>query len=204
MIGKSFISALLSLVWLIAGPGISLADEKAFSIEKDGITVSVTEEGEVILHNWSGDIIPSYRIAVKGKVTGLAANHTICIGVTDAGEIFTSKDGRDWNVTDFNEQYEGYYKKVRFVGVAAGAGSVAVAGINEMNAPEVFISTRGTVWSERPLIYSQGEETFELTELPKSITADLERDEFVLECTDDVWFFLPSCSHCNRLEYRGQ
>lgn len=199
---KLSIVAFLSLGLLIAGSGISLAQNN-FAIERNGFIINVSEDGEVVMMNFNGDPSPAFRLALTGNVTGLTANDVICVGVTDKGEIFTSKDGRAWDVTDFNKTYEGYYRKVRFVGVAAGTGSIAVAGITDTNAPAVFISTRGTVWSERPLEYFQGEEQFVLTELPKSITADLERDEFVLECTDDVFFFIPPCSHCNRLEYRG-
>ena len=199
---KTFIVALLSLTLLLAGSGITLA-QNHFAIERNGLIINVSEDGEVVMMNYSGDPSPAFRLALTGKVTGLAANDAVCIGVTDKGEIFTSRDGRSWDVTDFNKTYEGYYRKVSFVGVAAGAASVAVAGVTDTNAPAVFISTRGTVWSERPLEYFQGEEQFVLTELPKRITADLERDEFVLECTDDVFFFIPPCSHCNRLEYRG-
>lgn len=199
---KLSIVAFLSLGLLIAGSGISLAQNN-FAIERNGFIINVSEDGEVVMMNFNGDPSPAFRLALTGNVTGLTANDAICVGVTDKGEIFTSKDGRAWDVTDFNKTYEGYYRKVRFVGVAAGTGSIAVAGITDTNAPAVFISTRGTVWSERPLEYFQGEEQFVLTELPKSITADLERDEFVLECTDDVFFFIPPCSHCNRLEYRG-
>ncbi len=202
MIVRTIISAILSLVWLSAGPGISVAG-KEFTFERNGVIVTVREDGELLLQNYAGDEIPSSRLPLTGKVTGVTTSKDLCIGVTDKGEIFTSRDGREWNVTDFNKTYEGFYPEMSFVGVAAGTGSFAVAGVTKTNAPAVFISTRGTVWSERPLNYFQGEEHY-LTEIPLGITADLEKDEFVLECTDDVFFFLPACSHCNRLEYRGQ
>ena len=202
MIARTIITAIISLVWLFAGPGISVA-EKEFTFERNGAVITVTEGGEVILHNYAGDVLPAMRLALRGKVTGMAGNDDICIGVTDMGEIFSSTDGREWDVVDFNKTYEGYYPEMSFVGVAAGTGSIAVAGVTTTNAPAVFISTRGKVWSERPLNYFQGEEHY-LTEIPVGISADLEKDEFVLECTDDVFFFLPACSHCNRLEYRGR
>lgn len=201
---KLLITALLSLAGLFSRPGANDADMKIFTFEWNGIIVTVREDGELILSNYSGDELPSSRLPLTGNVTDMDMNDELCIGVTDTGEIFTSKDGRNWDVNNFNKTYEGYYSKVSFVGVAVGAGSIAVTGITDRNAPAVFISTRGTVWSERPLNYFQGEEQFELTELPVGITADLKRDEFVLECTDDVFFILPPCSHCNRFEYRGK
>lgn len=204
MIARTIISAILSLVWLTAGSGISYADEPVtFTFERNGIIITVRDDGELILHNYAGDEVPSSRLPLTGKVTGVATNDDMCIGVTEKGEIITSINGQDWEVLDFNKTYSGYYPEMKFVGVAAGKGSFAVAGVTKTNAPAVFISTRGTVWSERTLNYFQGEEHY-LTEIPVGISADLEKDEFVLECTDNVFFFLPACSHCNRLEYRGR
>lgn len=204
MTAKKLFITILSLTWLFAGSGIYHTSAKEFTIERNGVIVCISEDGEVVMHNWAGDPSPAFRLALKGKVTGLASNDVICIGVTDSGEIFTSRDGQSWDVTDFNRTYAGYYPEISFVGVAAGKASVAVAGVTKTNAPAVYVSTRGTVWSERTLDYFSGAEQSYLTELPISISADLERDEFVLECTDDTWFFLPACSHCNRLEYRGR
>jgi hypothetical protein len=141
---------------------------------------------------------------VKGEVIGTSSNEYATFGLTDAGEVFWTRDGETWEVIDFNETYRGYYAPVSFVGIAAGTGSVAIVGTyEESGAPAMFVSQRGNVWSERTLTYSQGEELFELTEAPLAIRADLERDEFVLTCTDDVLFFVPPCSHCNRKEYHG-
>ena len=141
---------------------------------------------------------------VKGEIIGTATNEYATFGLTDKGEIFWYRDEKKWEVIDFNEMYRGYYPPVHFVGIAAGAGSVAVVGTyEESGAPAMFVSQRGSVWSERTLTYSQGEELFELGEAPLAIRADLERDEYVLTCTDGVLFFVPSCSHCNRLEYHG-
>lgn len=144
------------------------------------------------------------EVPVKGNVVDTSSNDYATFGLTDAGEIFWSRDGKDWTVIDFNEAYRGYYNPVRFVGIAAGKGSVAVVGTYEKTgAPAMFVSSRGNVWTERGLTYSQGEELFELTESPLSVSADLERDEFVITCTDGVLFFVPPCSHCNRKEYHG-
>lgn len=142
--------------------------------------------------------------AVKGKVIGETSNDYATFVLTDQGEIAWSRDDNDWTVIDFNEAYRGYYQPVRFVGIAAGNGSVAVVGTyEESGAPAMFVSSRGNVWSERTLTYSQGEELFELVEAPLAIRADIERDEYVLECTNGVLFFVPSCSHCNRIEHHG-
>ena len=65
---------------------------------------------------------------VKGEVIGTATNEYATFGLTDKGEIFWSRDEKKWEVIDFNEMYRGYYAPVHFVGIAAGAGSVAVVG----------------------------------------------------------------------------
>ena len=141
---------------------------------------------------------------VKGEIIDTTANDYATFGLTDAGEIFWSRDGQSWTVIDFNEAYRGFYEPVRFVGIAAGKGSVAIVGTYEKTgAPAMFVSSMGNVWTERGLTYSQDEELFELTEAPLAIRADLERDEFVLTCTDGVLFFVPPCSHCNRKVYVG-
>ena len=141
---------------------------------------------------------------IKGEVIDTTSNDYATFGLTDKGEIFWSRDGKDWTVIDFNEAYRGYYEPVRFVGIAAGTASVAVVGIYEKTgAPAMFVSSRGNVWTERRLNYFQGEEMFDLGEVPLAVRADLEHDEFVLTCTDGVLFFVPPCSHCNRLEYHG-
>ena len=142
--------------------------------------------------------------AVKGNVIGISTNDYATFGLTDKGEIFWTRDSVKWEVIDFNEAYRGYYRPVRFVGIAAGNGNVAVVGTYEnTGTPAMFVSSRGNVWTERGLTYSQGDELFELTETPLSVRADLERDEFVITCTDGVLFFVPPCSHCNRKEYHG-
>lgn len=139
---------------------------------------------------------------VRGEIIGTASNEYATFILTDKGEIGWSRDSVKWEIIDFNETYRGYYSPVRFVGIAAGKGSVAVVGVYEKTgAPAMFVSSRGNVWTERGLTYSQGEELFELTEAPLAVRADLERDEFVITCTDGVLFFVPPCSHCNRKEY---
>lgn len=140
----------------------------------------------------------------KGHVIGTASNGYASFVLTNKGEIAWSRDSVEWTVVDFNETYRGYYEPVRFVGIAAGKADVAVVGVYERTgAPAMFISSRGNVWTERRLVYQQGDELFELTETPLSIRADLARDEYVITCTDDVLFFVPPCSHCNRMEYHG-
>lgn len=119
--------------------------------------------------------------------------------VTDAGEILRSADGAGWTVLDFNEKYAGYYPWMDFRAVAAGGGSVMVAGLDADGHLAVYTSSRGTVWSPRNLEYSEAGERQVLDVLPCSLSYDPLRDSFFLCGTRGTLFEMPGCSHCNRL-----
>lgn len=119
--------------------------------------------------------------------------------VTDAGEILRSADGSDWTVLDFNAEYAGYYPRMDFRAVAAGGGSVMVAGLDADGHLAVFTSSRGTVWSARSLEYREGGELQVLDVTPCSLSYDPLRDSFFLCGTRGTLFEMPGCSHCNRL-----
>ena len=202
MLIRSIISLSIFLALSITGSGRGSASENfRFAPSLPSVAWAPPVHEATGGHGFPGHSLPTQ---IKGEVIGTTSNEYATFGLTDKGEIFWSRDGQSWTVIDFNEMYRGYYAPVHLVGIAAGAGSVAVVGTyEESGAPAMFVSQRGSVWSERTLTYSQGEELFELGEAPLAIRADLERDEYVLTCTDDVLFFVPSCSHCNRLEYHG-
>ncbi len=119
--------------------------------------------------------------------------------VTDAGEILRSADGSAWTVFDFNASYEGYYPQMDFRAVAAGGGSVMVAGLDAGGHLGVYTSSRGTVWSARSLEYSEAGERGVLDITPVSLGYDPLRDSFFLCGTQGTLFEMPGCSHCNRL-----
>ena len=119
--------------------------------------------------------------------------------VTDAGEILRSADGAAWTAFDFNAQYAGFYPKMRWFAVAAGGGSVMVAGLDADGPLAVFTSSRGTVWSARSLEYTLEGERAELDVTPVSLSYDPLRDSFFLCGSQGTLFEMPGCSHCNRL-----
>ena len=119
--------------------------------------------------------------------------------VTDAGEILRSADGSAWTVQDFNAEYAGYYPQMDFRAVAAGGGSVMVAGLDPDGHLAVFTSSRGTVWSARSLEYREGGELKILDVTPSSLNYNSQRDSFFLSGSGDTLFEMPGCSHCNRL-----
>ena len=119
--------------------------------------------------------------------------------VTDAGEILRSEDGAAWTVFDFNAAYDGFYPRMRFLAVAAGGGSVMVAGLDPDGHLAVYTSSRGTVWSGRSLDYAEGGVRQVLDVTPVSLSYDPLRDSFFLCGTQGTLFEMPGCSHCNRL-----
>ena len=121
--------------------------------------------------------------------------------VTDAGEILRSPDGVAWTVFDFNAQYAGYYPAMELLAVAAGGGSVMVAGLDADGRLAVFTSSGGTVWSARPLEYQEDGERRVLDVTPASLSYDPLRDSFFLCGTHGTLFEMPGCSHCNRLTH---
>lgn len=119
--------------------------------------------------------------------------------VTDAGEILRSADGAAWTVLDFNAEYAGYYPPMDWRAVAAGGGSVMVAGLDPDGHLAVYTSSRGTVWSARSLEYTEAGERGVLDVTPCSLSYDPLRDSFFLCGTQGTLFEMPGCSHCNRL-----
>ena len=119
--------------------------------------------------------------------------------VTEAGEILRSPDGESWTAFDFNAQYAGFYPQMHWRAVAAGGGSVMVAGLDADGHLAVFTSSRGTVWSARSLEYTLEGERAELDVTPVSLSYDPLRDSFFLCGSGGTLFEMPGCSHCNRL-----
>lgn len=119
--------------------------------------------------------------------------------VTDAGEILRSPDGDTWTLFDFNAEYAGYYPQASWRAVAAGGGSVMVAGLDADGHLAVYTSSRGSVWSVRVLEYTKAGERYVLDVAPASLSYDAQRDSFILQAVDGTCFEMPGCSHCNQL-----
>ena len=138
--------------------------------------------------------------AARGKLQALCEEaEDSRWAVTDAGEILHSTDGFTWTVFDFNAQYAGFYPRMDFRAVAAGGGSVMVAGLDADGHLAVYTSNRGTVWSARSLDYREEGEQRVLDVSPSSLSYDPLRDSFFLCGSGGTLFEMPGCSHCNRL-----
>lgn len=142
----------------------------------------------------------SLQAAARGRLQAVCADpEGLQWAVTDAGEILRSADGSAWTVLDFNAEYAGYYPRMDFRAVAAGGGSVMVAGLDPEGHLAVYTSSRGTVWSVRSLEYSEAGERQVLDVMPSSLSYDPLRDSFFLCGSGGTLFEMPGCSHCNRL-----
>ena len=146
-----------------------------------------------------GGVAAREKLPVKGVLRALAADGNTLWAVTDAGEIAHRKDASGWTVFDFNAQYDGFYPSMDFRAVAAGGGSVMVAGLRPDGTPAAFTSARGTVWSERTLDYTDMGLPCLFTAEPLSLSYDAPQDRFYLAGTGGALLALPSCSHCNAL-----
>ena len=142
----------------------------------------------------------SLQTAARGKLQAICEGQDgMQWAVTDAGEILRSADGVAWTVQDFNAEYAGYYPPMDFRAVAAGGGSVMVAGLDANGHLAVYTSSRGTVWSARSLEYSEAGERQVLDVTPSSLSYDSVRDSFFLCGSGGTLFEMSGCSHCNRL-----
>jgi hypothetical protein len=142
----------------------------------------------------------SLRAAARGNLQAICEGPDgIQWAVTDAGEILRSANGSSWTVFDFNAEYDGFYPRMDFRAVAAGGGSVMVAGLDSDGHLAVYTSSRGTVWSARSLEYTEEGERGVLDVTPCSLSYDSLRDSFFLCGTRGTLFEMPGCSHCNRL-----
>jgi len=164
---------------------------RLYALEADGRELSTL--------NADGTVVSREKLPVKGRLRALAGDRNTLWAVTDAGEIARRTGGAEWTVFEFNTQYVGYYPSMDFRAVAAGGGSVMVAGIGPDGTPAAFTSARGTVWSERILDYTEQGLPCLFSADPVSLSYDTLQDRFYLAGAGGALLALPGCSHCNSL-----
>ena len=170
---------------------LTLAGEHLYALDADGC--------ELFELNADGDILSRETLPVHGRLQALAADRNTLWVVTDAGEILHRNAHSEWTVTDFNARYAGYYPQMDFRAVAAGGGSIMVAGVRPDGTAAAFTSSRGTVWSERTLDYPDQGQFHVFSAVPMSLGYDTGQDRFYLSGTGGELLALPACSHCNTL-----
>ena len=170
---------------------MAAAGERLFALDAEG--------RELIELDPEGRVVSCGTLPVRGRLRALAADGNVLWAVTDAGEILRGGAGSGWKVLDFNAQYAGYYPSMDFRAVAAGGGSVMVAGVRPDGMPAAFTSSRGTVWSERILDYTEQGQSRVFSAVPMDLSYDSAQDRFYLLGGGGVQLALPGCSHCNSL-----
>lgn len=140
------------------------------------------------------------NVELTGNILSLSSNKTYCYGLTNHGEIFYTSSGTEWNVIDFNGMYKGYYQSCTFSKILATQNQIAVVGENTDGEPVLYFSSKGSVWTERPLIYTD-EEGFKakLNEVPRDIFYDAMHDQYLLLLAQGKLMTIPACSHCHQL-----
>ena len=166
---------------------------------KDGL-YALDEDGlELIKLNLDGAIMGLVSLPVQGRLCDLAVDGNTLWAVTDTGEILHGSEASGWTVLDFNAQYAGYYPQISFRAIATGGGSIMVAGVRPDGMPATFTSSRGTVWSERTLDYSEQGRPCVFSAEVTDLSYDPRQDRFYLLGSGGVQLALPGCSHCNSL-----
>ena len=165
--------------------------DRLFAIDADG--------RELLRLDTDGDVTGRETLPVKGRLQALGADGTVLWAVTDAGEIVHGAPAAGWTVFDFNAQYAGFYPRMNLRAVAAGGGSVMVAGLRPDGTPAAYTSARGTVWSERTLDYTEQGLPCVFTAEPMSLNYDAPQDRYYLLGSGGAQLALPGCSHCNSL-----
>lgn len=157
------------------------------------------ENGELCF-GYDENSFKSFKLELKGNIVSLSSGIKDCYGVTDHGEIIHSNDGLNWTIFDFNSVYNGYYKTCNFIKVETTPSQIAVVGKNDEGLPVLFFSSKGNVWTKRPLNYTN-EEGFHdlLNNIPSDIYYDATNDQFILLCSDGNLMTIPTCSHCQKI-----
>ena len=156
------------------------------------------DKGELRIGN-IGNSFRLIHLKLKGNIISLSSSSSLCYGLTDQGEIFHTSNEDDWTVFDFNEVYKGFYKPCSFKKVLVKSDQIAVIGINDKGSPVLFFSSKGKVWTQRPLIYTDQEGQYKnLEEIPNDIYYDYLKEQYILVGSKGILFTVPSCSHCHK------
>lgn len=165
----------------------------------DNKIIAAAYGGEITVGNESG-LFKTTQLDLKGNIVSISANSTDCYGVTNNGEIIHTKDGINWSVFDFNKTYKGFYKTCQFTKVLVTENQISIIGKQDDGLPVMLYSSRGTVWTQRNLVYvDENGVSSLLNDHLNDIYYDVAKDQFILICNHGKMMTIPSCSHCNKL-----
>lgn len=139
------------------------------------------------------------RLPLKGDIISISSGSSLCIGVTNKGEIIKTSDAVNWDIFDYNKEYAGYNKPCSFKNVLVTSNRIAIIGQHDDGSPVVLFSSLGNVWAERSLNYTDDYGMMQVvTNQPNDICYDAVGDQFFLVCNDGEVLILPSCTKCNK------
>jgi len=178
--------------------GSTNAPINCFTLFKNRI-IAGHNRGELSVEDEDGSF-EVIHLDLKGDIVSLSSRSDECYGVTNQGEIIHSRNGIDWTIFDFNKVYTGFYKACTFIKVEATPDQIAVVGKNSDGLPVLFFSSKGNVWSERALDYTDDQGFYvTLQDMPSDICYDATYDRFLLSFAKGRLMIIPSCSHCQKV-----
>ncbi|MDF2539596.1 MAG: putative phage shock protein [Herbinix sp.] len=174
---------------------LAIDDIKACAASQDN---KISEEngqqlfrGEAVsLHN----NMTSQRVIRNGAITGLAASDSLCIGVSNTGEVMYSKDGETWSYLDYNVLYK---DNVNLGHLVYADGLFYASGSHADGSPIVLKTLLGGVWSERAIHMIEGKPQ-DISKLKVHGMA-WDGQQLIAACNDGQMLVLPDCVKCNKL-----
>jgi hypothetical protein len=165
---------------------------------KNGLIIAGADSG-IILISKNGTDWKCISTSSKGNILSLTSNTSLFLGISDSGEILKSIDGLHWEIQDYNKDYAGYTRHIKFRKISANQNSMIIVGLYDDGSPAVLFSSMGKVWAERAPVYQDAQGSYStLTQKPNAIAYDPDRDQFIVACDHGELFSLPSCSKCDK------
>lgn len=163
-----------------------------------GNVIASADDGTILIME-SGNSWKHIQLPLKGDIVSISSGSSVCIGVTNKGEMIKTSDAVNWDIFDYNKEYAGYNKPCSFKEVLISRNRIAIIGQHEDDSPVVLFSSLGNVWTERSVSYTDEHGMIHwVTNLPNNICYDVAGDQFFLVCNNGELLNLPSCTKCNK------
>jgi hypothetical protein len=163
-----------------------------------GNLIASADDGTLLVME-SGNRWKQIQLPLEGDVVSISSGSSLCIGVTNKGEIIKTSDAINWEIFDYNKEYVGYNKPCSFKEVLITHNRIVIIGQHEDGSPVVLFSSFGSVWTERAVNYTDEHGMIQwVTNQPNDICYDAAGDQFFLVCNNGELLILPSCVKCNK------
>jgi hypothetical protein len=164
----------------------------------NGVFIAAADNGTILIFE-NENKRQKIKLPLKGDIVSVSAGISKCIGVTDKGEIISTKNTLIWDIFNYNFQYEGFRKPCVFKNVIVTNNWIVIVGWHKDNTPVTLFSSQGNVWIERVFIFTNEYGITQVGDnLPNDIAHDVVEDQFFVACNNGEVLNLPSCTKCNR------